>query len=107
MNYGFDQQAADQIAQNMASKMTVSGAIAGVVGWLSEINWLGLSAVAISLTGVVASVYFQHRRDKREQRESELRVWEVTRLRQELELLRAKTGEGKVGGCDGQNSDKQ
>lgn len=79
MKYGIDQAAVDQLAQSVSTKMTVGGAIAGFLGWLAEINWIGLSAVLVAILGLVANVYFQHRRDKREQRESELRIAEIKR----------------------------
>lgn len=79
MRYGLDQAAVDQLAQSVTGKMTVGGAVAGFFGWLAQINWIGLSAVLVAVLGLVANVYFQHRRDKREQRESELRVAEIKR----------------------------
>jgi len=71
--------AADQIAQSVAHKVTMGSAFAGFLGWLAEINWIGLSAVLIGLCGFAANVYFQHRRDKREQKESELRIADLKR----------------------------
>lgn len=79
MKYGLDQAAVDQVAQSVTAKMTVGGAVAGFFGWLAQINWIGLSAVLVAILGLVANVYFQHRRDKREQRESELRIAEIKR----------------------------
>lgn len=79
MKYGLDQAAIDQVAQSVTAKMTVGGAVAGVFGWLAQINWIGLSAVLVAILGLIANVYFQHRRDKREQHESELRIAEIKR----------------------------
>lgn len=57
-----------------ANKVTQAGAIAGVLGWLAQINWIGLSGVLVAVLGLAANFYFQHRRDKREQAESLARI---------------------------------
>ncbi|PIA74291.1 holin [Ectopseudomonas toyotomiensis] len=57
-----------------ANKVTQAGAIAGVLGWLAQINWIGLSGVLIAVLGLAVNFYFQHRRDKREQAESLARI---------------------------------
>jgi heme/copper-type cytochrome/quinol oxidase subunit 2 len=57
-----------------ANKVTQAGAIAGVLGWLAQINWIGLSGVLIAVMGLAVNFYFQHRRDKREQAESLARI---------------------------------
>lgn len=57
-----------------ANKVTQAGAVAGVLGWLAQINWIGLSGVLVAVLGLAANFYFQHRRDKREQAESLARI---------------------------------
>ncbi|MFI8608510.1 holin [Pseudomonas sp. NPDC077649] len=57
-----------------ANKVTQAGAVAGVLGWLAQINWIGLSGVLIAVLGLAVNFYFQHRRDKREQAESVARI---------------------------------
>lgn len=56
-----------------ANKVTTAGAVTGVVGWLTQINWIGLSGVLIALAGLAVSSLFQFRRDKREAQESAAR----------------------------------
>lgn len=58
----------------VSSKTTIAGAAASVVGWAAQINWIGLAGVGIALLGLLVNAYFQHRRDRREQAESEARV---------------------------------
>lgn len=60
------------------NKMLVTGGGAGIVGWLASLNWLGLIGTAVAVMGLAANVYFQKRRDSREQAEQE-----AERLRQE------------------------
>ena len=69
----------DQVAQSVATKVTVGSAFAGFLGWLAEVNWIGIIAVGVGILGYATNLYFQHRRDKREQRESELRIAELKR----------------------------
>lgn len=57
-----------------ANKVTQAGAVAGVFGWLAQINWIGLSGVLIALAGLATNYYFQYRRDRREQAESAARI---------------------------------
>lgn len=62
------------LAEAVSDKATLGGAATGVIGWLASINWIGLLGVAIALMGLIANVYFQHRRDKREQLETTARI---------------------------------
>ena len=59
---------------SVANKVTAGGAVAGVAGVASQINWLGIAGVAIALLGFVVSFYFQLRRDRRESAESAARI---------------------------------
>ena len=75
MKIGLDHQAAvDQLAQSISAKITLGSAVTGFLGWLAQINWLGLIASCCAIVGLAANVYFQIRRDRREQRESEARI---------------------------------
>lgn len=57
-----------------ANKLIGGGAIAGAAGWISQINWIGLSGVLVAVIGLFINLYFQHRRDKREELESQERI---------------------------------
>lgn len=60
-------------AVSLGQKVMTTGAVAGGVGWLTQINWMGLIGTAVAVLGFAASVYFQVRKDRREARESEAR----------------------------------
>jgi 4-hydroxybenzoate polyprenyltransferase len=62
------------VGASVAQKTTVAGALAGAVGWLAQINWVGLTGVLVAVLGMVANIYFQIRRDKRETAESLARI---------------------------------
>lgn len=64
----------DAVAVSITNKSMVGGAIAGVFGWLAQINWIGLGGFLIALSGLALNFYFQHRRDRREQIESLARI---------------------------------
>lgn len=54
-------------AIGFTAKATQGGAAAGLLGWFVQVNWLGLTGVLVAVIGLVANLYFQRRRDKREQ----------------------------------------
>ncbi|AVJ20992.1 MULTISPECIES: holin [Pseudomonas] len=58
----------------VANKGLVVGTVTGVAGWLSQVNWIGLSGVLVAVLGLVISAYFQIRRDRRETIESQERI---------------------------------
>lgn len=64
----------EAVGASVANKFTFGGAITGFLGWMAQINWIGLAGVLIALAGLAANFYFQHRRDKREQAESVARI---------------------------------
>lgn len=70
--------AMEAVATSVASKTTFFGALTGVVGWMAQINWIGLSGVLIALMGLTANIYFQVRRDRRESAESAARIQALT-----------------------------
>lgn len=74
MRNELNQAAADQLAQGFAGKVTFGSAVAGLFGYLSQINWIGLSAVLFGLVSLIFNIYFMVRRDRREKRESDLRI---------------------------------
>lgn len=67
---------------SVSNKTTVAGAVTGAVGWVADINWIGLIGAAVAVLGLAANIYFQHRRDKREQEEREERRWREEREHQ-------------------------
>ena len=74
--------ALEVVGASVANKATMAGAVAGTLGWLAQINWIGLSGVLVAVLGLAANFYFQRRRDKREQAEREERRWREEREHQ-------------------------
>lgn len=66
--------AMEVVGVSVANKATVAGAVTGALGWVAQINWIGLAGVIIAVLGLLTNVYFQHRRDKRETAESAARI---------------------------------
>lgn len=64
----------EAVGASVANKATFGGAAAGFLGWLAQVNWIGLAGVLIALAGLALNYYFQHRRDMREQAESAARI---------------------------------
>lgn len=62
------------VGASVASKGIMVGAATGLVGWLSQVNWIGISGVAIAVLGLMINVYFQVRKDRREHAESVERI---------------------------------
>lgn len=66
--------AMEVVGVSVANKATVAGAVTGALGWVAQINWIGLAGVIIAVLGLLTNVYFQHRRDRRETAESAARI---------------------------------
>lgn len=62
------------VGASVANKGMLAGGAAGLVGWLSQVNWIGIAGVVVAVLGLVISTYFQVRRDRREHAESEARI---------------------------------
>ncbi len=62
------------VGASVASKGMLTGGAVGLVGWLSQVNWIGITGVAVAVVGLVINVYFQWRKDHRESVESAARI---------------------------------
>ena len=62
------------VGASIANKGMAVGAATGMVGWLSQVNWLGVSGLVVAVIGLLVSTYFQIRRDRREHAESIARI---------------------------------
>lgn len=79
------------VGATIANKVTQVGAAAGFTGWLMSVNWIGWAGVAIALAGFAVNLYFQRRRDQREQAERDERRWREEREHQlRMEALRGR-----------------
>ena len=65
---------ADVAGVSTAHKVTVTGAMTGALGWMTQIDWLGVSGFVIAVAGIGINMFFQLRRDRREAAESEARL---------------------------------
>lgn len=70
----FSEAATEAAGISLANKTMAGGAGAGVLGWLSQVNWMGLIGAAVAIIGLAANIYFQIRRDRREAAESRERI---------------------------------
>ncbi|PXX60697.1 Bacteriophage holin family, superfamily II-like [Pseudomonas sp. LAMO17WK12:I10] len=66
------------VGVSVANKGMAVGAVTGAVGWLSQVNWIGIAGVVVAVVGLLVSTaintYFQMRRDRRESAESAERI---------------------------------
>lgn len=61
-------------AISIANKTTLTGALTGLAGWAASFNWIGLIGVIVAVAGLMANIFFQARRDRREAAESQARL---------------------------------
>ena len=66
-----------EIGIAMSSKAATAGGATGVLGFILSSPGIGLLGVIVALIGVLVGVYFQWRRDQREEREHRLRMAEL------------------------------
>lgn len=59
---------------SVANKTMAGGAATGLIGWVSQVNWLGTIGALVAVVGLAANIYFQVRRDRRESAESQARI---------------------------------
>lgn len=64
----------DAAAISVASKTTVTSASGSVLAAFAGMNWTSIIASLAAVIGLVANIYFQLRRDRRERQETAARV---------------------------------
>ena len=62
------------VGASVANKGMLVGGAAGMVGWLSQVNWIGIAGVAVAVVGLLINLFFQVRKDRRESIESAARL---------------------------------
>lgn len=62
------------VGASVANKGMIVGGAAGMVGWLSQVNWIGAAGVAVAVLGLLINLFFQLRKDRRESIESAARL---------------------------------
>jgi heme exporter protein D len=61
-------------ATTFGTKATYAGSGTALIGGLAANEWLAVVGVLIAVLGFLTNLYFQHRRDKREEREHQRRM---------------------------------
>ena len=56
----------DTAAISVASKTTLGASGTGLLASMAQWNWTAIIASVVAIVGLVANLYFQRRRDKRE-----------------------------------------
>lgn len=64
----------DDAAITTATRTAETGAGVGLLGWATQVNWIGWLGVMIAAVGLLANLYYQRRRDRRERAEHEARM---------------------------------
>ncbi|WP_286973568.1 holin [Pseudomonas sp.] len=64
----------EAVGASVANKGMMVGAATGFLGWLSQVNWIGITGVLVAVAGLAVSTYFQAKRDRREAIESAARI---------------------------------
>ncbi|UEH06683.1 holin [Pseudomonas sp. HN8-3] len=62
------------VGASVANKGMLVGGAAGMVGWLSQVNWIGIAGVVVAVVGLLINLFFQVRKDRRESIESAARL---------------------------------
>ena len=62
------------VGASVANKGMLVGGAAGMVGWLSQVSWIGIAGVAVAVVGLLINLFFQVRKDRRESIESAARL---------------------------------
>lgn len=70
---GKTEVAAEAVGASIGSKVIAGGATTGAVAYVATGNWLGLCGLLIAALGLLANLYFQHKRERREAAEGEAR----------------------------------
>lgn len=65
---------ATTVGASVANKTTYTGALTGVVGWWTQIDLISVIGLSLAVIGFFFNLYFQYRRDKREEQESAART---------------------------------
>lgn len=52
----------------ISSKCAIGGSVSAIFGWLSDINWFGVIGSIVAVLSLASQIYFNHKRDRREQR---------------------------------------
>lgn len=60
---------------SLSNKSIVAGSVTSVLGWLAQSGMTALVAMLVAVLGLLINAWFQLRRDRREEREHQRRMW--------------------------------
>lgn len=69
-----NRDAIDAAAATIGTKAAYTGATTTVGGWLISSEFGVIAGLLIGVTGLLTNLYFNHRRDRREEREHQRRM---------------------------------
>lgn len=69
-----DQATLEATASAVATKVTYGGGITSAFGLIATIDWIGWVGVCVAIIGLAINTYFQIKRDRREEAESNARM---------------------------------
>lgn len=74
MSHAGPEGVVEAVGASVANKGMLVGGVAGVAGWVTQVNWIGVTGALVAVVGLLVNVYFQARRDRREAAESAARI---------------------------------
>ena len=60
---------------SLSNKSVLAGSVTSVLGWLAHSGMTALVAMLVAVLGLLINAWFQLRRDRREEREHQRRMW--------------------------------
>ena len=60
---------------SLSNKSVLAGSVTSVLGWLAQSGMTALVAMLVAVLGLLINAWFQLRRDRREEREHQRRMW--------------------------------
>ena len=67
----------------ISSKTTYTGAIAGLIAWFKNVDWLAVVGIILAVLGFAINQYYQWKRNKREEELHKLQTEALRRGKQE------------------------
>lgn len=74
MSHASPEGVVEAVGASIANKGMLVGGVTGMAGWLTQVNWIGVTGALVAVVGLLVNVYFQARRDRREAAESAARI---------------------------------
>jgi hypothetical protein len=68
-------EAAEATAIVITSQLTKASGITSAVAWLADTGYVAIAGLCLAALSLMLNLYFQFKRDRREHREYERRMW--------------------------------